>query len=224
MDTDSAEDSRTVTRLEAQKKDPNRVSVFVDGSFAFGVHVDLVVRFQLKKGLELDDATEQAIVRADEEMKARARAWRYVARRPRTREEVARMLGRAEYAPDVIEDVLHYFEEQGELDDAAYAEQYARERFRLKGHGPMRIRQDLRKKGVSSSAIEAALDALVSSVDLASKAREHAEKRWPRVAREEDALRRKKKLTDYLRRRGFSFDVIRPIVEELEAGHPSHGV
>jgi len=218
----------TITRLVAQKKDPNRVSVHLDGAFAFGVHVDLVLAYELAKGKALNVVTQEQLKEQlreqDQVLQARKRAWEYVARRPRTRDEVTRMLDRAEYAPEVIEETLAYFEDKGEIDDVAYAEAYASERFRLKGHGPMRIRRDLRKKGVPDKAIEPALDALVATADLAEAARAHAEKRWPRVAREEDPRRRKKKLSDYLRRRGFSYDIIRPIVDDLEAEHPSHSV
>lgn len=214
----------TITRLVAQKKDPNRVSVHIDGAFAFGVHVDLVLRYELAKGTLLDVETQRRLVTDDQVLKARARAWEYVVKRRRTRTEVERMLQRADYAPDVVERTLDYLEQKGEIDDAAYASAYAKERFRLKGHGPMRIRRDLKKKGVPPVAIEPALDELTASADLKAAAQAHAEKRWPRVAREEDPRRRKKKLSDYLRRRGFSYEIIRPIVEALEAEHPSHSV
>ncbi len=47
-------------------------------------------------------------------------------------------------------------------------------------------------------------------------ARSHAEKRWPRLAAEVDPFKRRKKLTEYLLRRGFSYDTARRVIEEFE--------
>lgn len=210
----------TITKIEAQKRNPSRVSVFVDEKFAFGAHVEIVMRFGLEKGQHLDAVTWQKVVSADAARMARERAIDYLSRRARSVAELRRYLRRKDFEETVVEDVVAALEEEGLLDDRAYAHAFADERFRLKGHGPGRIRSDLMQRGVARRWIDEATEAIQEERDLRAAAREHAKKRWPRLRRSEsDPRRRRKKMYDYLRRRGFSYEVIREVVEGVETEH-----
>ena len=206
----------TVTRLAGQKKNPQRVSVFIDEAFAFGVHVDLVVEFGLHKGQVLRVEEQQHIVEADRARAARAMALDYLSYRARTEYEIRQKLRRSEFADAVVEGAVAWLRELGYLDDAAYARSYVEARFRNRGYGPARLRSDLRRRGVAGRVIDAVLGVLVEEEDMLEAARSHAEKRWPRLAAEADAFKRRKKLSDYLVRRGFSYDITRRVVEEFE--------
>ena len=208
--------SGTVTRLAGQKKNPQRVSVFIDGAFAFGVHVDLVVEFGLHKGKALTVEAQQRIVAADRVRAARAAAMAYLGYGPRTEREVRQKLIRSDFGEAVAEDTVARLRELGYLDDAAYAHSYVEARFRNRGYGPGRLRGDLLRRGVASALIDAALDDLIEQEDVLEAARRHAEKRWPRLAAETDSYKRRKKLSDYLVRRGFSYETARRVIDELE--------
>ena len=208
--------SGTVTRLLAQKKNPNRVSVFIDEAFAFGVHVDLVVEFELHKGLALDVETQQQMVVADRIRAAREVALVYLGYRARTAHEVQQKLVQSGFEAAVAEDTVVRLHELGYLDDEAYARNYVEARFRNRGYGPGRLRRDLRRRGVAAGLIDTVLDEMMVQEDLLAAARGHAEKRWPRLAAEADPYKRRKKLSDYLVRRGFSFDVVRRVIDDLE--------
>ncbi|PSQ83326.1 MAG: recombinase RecX [Bacteroidetes bacterium QS_7_67_15] len=106
-------------------------------------------------------------------------------------------------------------EEDAVLDDAEYAREYMRSRFRSKGYGPVRLRRELKQRGVDRHQIEDAM-LLLDEEEVRDAAREHAQKRWPRLADEEDPRRRRQKLKGYLRRRGFSYDTIRRAADEVE--------
>ena len=211
----------TVTRLVAQQKNSNRVSVFIDGVFAFGVHVDLVVEFGLHKGQALDIEVQRQMVSADRVRAAREAALVYLGYGPRTEREVRQKLTGSGYDDDVAEDTVARLRELGYLDDAAYARNYVEARFRNRGYGPGRLRGDLLRRGVAAPLIDAALEDLIEQDDVLDAARRHAEKRWPRLAAEADARKRRKKLTDYLVRRGFSYDIARRVIDELENQHAS---
>lgn len=206
----------TITKLEAQQHDANRVSVFLDGDFAFGVHVDLVLEFDLHKGQSLSVEQQKKIVEADQVQKAKSRALNYIAYRPRTEREVRRKLYENEYNEAVVEQVVEQLRDLDYLDDVAYAREYARERFRVHGYGPYRIQSELKSRGVDRRWIEQALEELLEDEDMMEAARQHAEKRWPRVAGESNPFKRRQKLSDYLVRRGFSYDTVRTVVEEIE--------
>lgn len=207
----------TITRLAQQKRDAERVSVFIDGAFAFGLALDLAVRAGLRKGQRLDVAEQQALLDEEERLRAKAVALDYIAYQARTEAEVMRKLARKGFPEHVAEEAVERMRELGYLDDVAYARAYAKGRLDGRGHGPQRIRADLRKRGVAPKTIDATLDDLVERDDLRDSAMEHGRKRWRRLQREDDPYKRRKKLADFLARRGFDFDLIREVTEALEA-------
>lgn len=216
QDEEVNEAAPTITALEPQTHDDSRVSVFLDGEFAFGVHEDIVVKHGLREGKTLSPEEQQDIEHDEQYVEAKQTALNYLAHKPRTEEEVRRKLRKTEAAPTVIEDVVERLHELSYLDDEAYAEDYVRNRFASKKYGPVRIRRELVERGVDRHVAEEAVADLFAEEDPDAAAREHAEKRWGRLDDEEDPRRRRQKLYRYLRRRGFTSDTITPILDDLE--------
>lgn len=206
----------TITRLDSQVNNDDRVSIFLDGEFAFGVHEDLVVRHGLQVGASLTTEEIREIEADEEYVDAKQTALDYLAYKPRTEQEVRRKLQKQDVSRLVIDDVIARLYELEYLDDEAYAHDYAHNRFSSKKYGPVRIRRELEERGVDRHLAETAVDELFAEKSAWGAAWEHAEKRWPRLADEEDPRRRRQKLYRYLRRRGFTSDTIRPILDELE--------
>lgn len=205
-----------ITSLMVQKKHPDRISVFLDGAFAFGIHQELVLEFSLKKGRNLSVPEQRQIIQKDCIHRAKAKALHYLSYRARSEEEVRRKLQRSGFDETVCGQVLIRLRELGYINDADYALTYARGRFEYGNYGPNRIRYDLKKRGVNDQNIEEALAAVFRDEDgLVNKVREQAAKRWVHLAREGDLYKRRRKLFDFLFRRGFPYDVIREAVEEI---------
>ena len=207
----------TVTRLVRQQRHVERVSVFIDGAYAFGLHEDLLVEHGVHKGQRLDVAAQERLVAADRERAARQVAIEYLGYRARTEREVRQKLTRRGFDEAVAERTVERLRELGYLDDDAYARTYIEARFRNRGYGPARLRSDLLRRGVAPAHIDAALDAELEDESMLEAARQHAARRWPRLAGEADPYTRRRKLSDYLLRRGFTYDTIRRVVDELEA-------
>ena len=208
--------SGTITRLESQVHNDDRVSVFLDGEFAFGVHEDLVVKHDLREGTTLTPKEISDIEVDEEYVGAKQKALDYLAHKPRTEQEVRRKLRQRDVSLPVIDDVIARLYELEYLDDEAYAHDYAHNRFSSKKYGPVRIRRELEKRGVDRHLAETAVDELFAEADATAAAWTHAEKRWPRLEGEDDPRRRRQKMYRYLRRRGFTSDTIRPILDELD--------
>ena len=208
--------SGTITRLESQVHNDDRVSVYLDGEFAFGIHEDLVVKHSLQVGATLTPEGVRELERDEQYVDAKQAALDYLAYKPRTEEEVRRKLRQEDVPSPVIEDVIARLYELEYLDDEAYAHDYAHNRFSSKKYGPVRIRRELTERGVERRLADAAVDELFAEVDVTAAAWTHAEKRWPRLAGEDDPRRRRQKMYRYLRRRGFTSNTIRPILDELE--------
>lgn len=208
--------SATITALKQQKNDPNRVSLFLDGAFALGIHQDLVVKYDLHTGRVLTPE-EQANLEADERLiQAKQQAMEYLAHKPRTEGEVRDRLERADYSPSVIEAAIERLHELSYLDDATYAHDYVKGRFANKKYGPHRMRRELRERGVAPALIDEALAQLESRVDFPAAAQELAEKYWHRVADEPDPRKQAKRLRGYLMRRGYASSTARAAVETVQ--------
>lgn len=208
----------TITRLVAQKKDPDRVSVYVDDAFAFGCHSDVVMRRGLRKGVAVSVAEQQAALEADGVYRARGQALSYLSSRSRTEQEIRRRLLRAGFDEAPVETTVDWLRAQGYVDDAAYAEQYAKSRMGTSGYGPQRVRRELMQRGIDRSAAENAVLDAAPDEQVEGAALEQAQKRAASLMRSEsDQRKRRKKLMDFLVRRGFGYDTARAAADDALA-------
>lgn len=204
--------------MQPGRRNPARISIFLDGAFAFSAHADVVVRYGLHTRQALDTETQQAVRAADAERKAYDRALVYVGHKPRTEHEVQQKLVSAGCDSDAVAHVVSTLRIQGYLDDAAYAERYVAARFRNRGLGPRRLRAELRHRGVAIELIDSAM-AQLSHKDIVDGASRLVQKRGPRLLQEPSPHLRMKKLMDYLRLRGYGADVARPVIDEWRHQH-----
>jgi regulatory protein len=130
-----------------------------------------------------------------------------LALRARSAEEIRRRLRRRRFPPAAIEAAIARLTAAGCLNDAAFAEAWARARQERQGMGPGRLARELAAKGVGSDDIAAALRALGAERDARDVAAEAAARRLQglRTLPAETARRR---LAAYLERRGFSAEII----------------
>jgi len=225
-DADEAEEGEdrfedgTVTRVVQQRRDPERVSVFIDDAFAFGLALDLAVEAGLKRGLVLSADAQRTLVAREHQRKARAAALDYLSYQARSTAEVRKRLKLKGYDEATVEDAVTYVATYGYLDDAAYAVAYVKSRFAGRAYGPERLRQELLRKGVARDAVEAALESLDEGEQLEDAALTHARTRWAALAAESDARKRQQKTLAYLVRRGYAYDQARAAVEQAAAESP----
>jgi len=151
---------------------------------------------------------------ADLEAAYRA-AVRVEARRSHARADLRRRLIQKQHPPAAVDDALARLTGQGLLDDARFARAYAASRLG-RGRGPARLIKDLLAQGVERRLAETAVARAVTDegVDPDEEARAIAERRVRQLA-DLPAPVRKRRLTAYLLRRGFSGGKMRALVERL---------
>lgn len=209
--------SRTITALEVQKRDKERVSVYLDGEFAFGLPI--LDAAKLRTGQVLSEEEIAALREVDAVSRAMDRAVRLLARRPYSTAELRRHLASKEIAAPVIDEALNRLEGLGYVDDYAFARYWVENRERFRPRGPRALRYELRQKGVAASVIEAVLN----EVDPEESAYQAAQ---GRLARLHGQTRREFRaaLGAFLTRRGFSYEVVRAacdrVMNELEEEQP----
>lgn len=196
----------TITALKYQKRNRDRVSVYVDGRFAFGLPAILAA--SLKPGQMLTDADLESLRQEGVIEAAYNRALNYLSYRPRSRAEMVAYLQRRGAPDGQVSTVVERLEAAGLVDDEAFAGFWVENRERHRPRGPIALRYELRKKGISNEIIEAALDPL-DVTDSAYRATERKARQLSNLERPEFS----RKLVDYLARRGFGYGIAREVVE-----------
>lgn len=205
-----------ITKVERQKRSAERYNIYVQDEYAFAVHEDVLLAYQLLKGKEITLEEIKLILEEEKHKKAERAAYYYLGFRPRTRKELEDYLIRKEYTRETVRDVIHKLEAEGYLNDTDFAQKWAAERLRLKQKGPLLIKEELKQKGVALSVIEAALQQVEYEEQEAACLRT-AEKKWKQIKNKySERYEQKQKLMLYLQRRGYTFDLIRATVEKLE--------
>lgn len=199
-----------ITALEAQKKNRERVNVFIDGRFAFGLA--LIDAARLRVGQYLSDDDIAALQAADEQTRAYEFALDFLAYRPRSQAEVVRRLRDKGFLEPTIECVLHRLSQAGLIDDVAFARYWIENREQFKPRGTRALRYELREKGIADEVIDELLEE-VNPSDSAYRAIVPRLSRWRRL----DPATFRRKLAAFLQQRGFSYEVIAEVWERLQA-------
>jgi regulatory protein len=108
---------------------------------------------------------------------------------------------------DIVEETADWLERMGYVDDEEYAGQIVRH-YAAKGYGAGRVREELARRGVTREYWETALQQMPDTADAVD--------RFLRSKlRGEPDRKEKKRVSDALLRRGFSWEEIRPALSEL---------
>lgn len=201
-----------ITALTAQKRNKERVNVYLDGKFAFGLAVEAAVG--LRVGQTLTPVEIAELQDRDQFARAKEKALRYLTYRPRSESEVWRNLQQKGYEDDLITGVIHYLKERDLLDDEAFAAYWVEQRETFKPRSRLALRQELREKGVARRVIDAAV-AGVDEYAAAERAAEKRARRWDHLPFDEF----RKKMGGYLKRRGFRYDVTKTTIEKIWERH-----
>lgn len=210
---------QVITALEVQKRNKQRVNVYLDGEFAFGL--TLIEAARLRKGQTLTEAEVAALRGEDAILHAMDQAANFLSYRPRSTAEVRRSLADKDTPAPVIEAAVERLTSAGYLDDAAFARFWVQNRGEFKPLSRRALRQELRQKGLSSAVIDEALSALDERALALAAARAQLRK-----LRGTTRQIFKHKLSAALARRGFGYasiqDVLAQLIDELDEGEPDY--
>ena len=145
-------------------------------------------------------------------------ALRLLERRAHAVSELSAKLRKRGHEARCVDSVLAGFLRVGLLDDQAFARAFCEERTRTRNIGRRRMLADLRKRGVDPETAEEALAEVWDAGDgELMRARAAAEAKWRSVQRRSENVRTtKQKVARFLASRGFSFDIMHQVLDELD--------
>lgn len=192
----------TITAIKAQVKNPDRVSIFIDGKYSFSLTYDQLLEQKVRSGLELDEPALATLKKVSDFGKAYGRILNYIAVRPRSIKEVKDYCWRKQISPEDCAAITDRLVARGYLNDAAFARMWVESRRLTKAISKQKLQLELRQKGITEAVVT---EALAVSEYRESDALQDLIAKKSRQSRYQDS----QKLLQYLMRQGFRYDEVR---------------
>jgi regulatory protein len=198
-----------ITAIEKQRR-RRRANVYLDGRLALSLSLGLLAEAGLHEGDTLSPQQVDSLRQADVRHQAHEAALRLLAYRPRSEAEIRQRLARRGLPPQVVQETIARLHEQGLLSDAAFARFWVETRDQTSPRSRRLLWQELSAKGIEREVARQAI-APVAEEDAALRA---AQKKARHLQGHDYPLFRRR-LGDFLLRRGFPYSTVRTIVERL---------
>ncbi len=205
-----------VTKVEYQKKDPNRVNLYIDEEFFCGISLNTLASENLYEGLEIDDTVIDRILEKDLRSRFFTRVVEYLSHSPKTEFQVSRYLKELKFKKKgtwfkedvnidwdkLFEEILSKLKKYKYIDDEGYARSFVGSRLRNKPRGKSVLISELISKGVSKEIAQRVCNEdIENELDILKNAFE--KKYRGKVFDIKD-----QKMVSFLLRKGFSWDLI----------------
>ena len=202
-----------ITKIEIQKKNKARYSLYADDVFLFGISEDTLIHFGISKGKDYSDDQLKEIQRFEQVSQCLHQSYRYLQRRAHLRNELRTKLRQKQYSDDIIDQTLEILRQKKYLDDEVFIRQFITEAISLKKMGPLLIRQKLLARGAARQKVDDALRVSYTEENQMQNAASLAAKK--RKSLRADKKKLKQKLFSYLRQKGYASDVIVLVLENV---------
>lgn len=200
---------KEITGIKVQKRNPERVSIYLDGEYAFGL--SRIVAVWLQIGQQLSEEKIRSLSNEDSIEVAYQKTLRLINYRSRTEKEIRQKLIEKGFESNQIDIVISRLREAGLIEDGQFARMWVENRNEFHPRSHRLIKMELLQKGVAVEEIESALVESADDAELATQAAKQQIRKYDRLAWPEF----RKKLSAFLMRRGFSYGTIAPVVRSV---------
>ena len=207
-----------ITKIQRLRGRRVRYGVHLDGTLALELSDWTIGKFGLRTGDDIDEQTIDKIKSAESETQAKNIAINYLSYRPRSSKEVIDHLTKKGFVRECAESVAFSLQSARMIDDCEFAHAFVRDRLKRKPTGKALLRQQLLAKGITSAEADKTLEELISpqnQQDAANKAVKRKMELTRRSTKKLDAEKWKKRLLDFLLRRGFSFEIAQKAIHTI---------
>ena len=193
-----------------QQKNKNRVNVYLDEEFGFGIDLDNFVVLNLKIGQELSQGEIDKIVKKAEFQKTLNKILRFAMVRARSEKEYRDWLYRKKVPEVIWKDVFSKLKSLELMDDKKFARFWVESRNEFKPKPARIVRQELRLKGIDKDIIDEVLsENEIDEKEIALNLLENRKSHWERI----EKAKRGQKMAVYLVSKGFDYEVARKSIE-----------
>jgi len=198
-----------ITAIEPQQKNPQRVSVYLNGEFAF--RLTRITAGWLKVGQELSEEKIVALQAEDTNETTYQKALHFLSYRPRSSAEVRQNLTKRGTPEAVVEETITHLQRAGLVNDQEFARAWVENRNNFRPRSKSALLMELRRKGLSDEVVLPVLDVQVDEEALAFE----AARKYARRLAGLEWYEFRQKLSGFLGRRGFSYSTLSPVVSKV---------
>ena len=199
-----------ISKITPQKKNKKRSTIHINGHYAFGLSNEIVVKFDLHEGSEIDDGLIQDVLLAQEKQKIRERALRILHYRIRSVQEMKTRLLRLGFDGTMVNEIIEEFVSDNTLNDESFAQAFVADYTNLKPKGNIFVNRELLKKGIPPTTIQE----LIRSRDEKKLARNFLHKKLQHFDLNDPKDRQK--VMRRLLSRGFTPSIVYEVVSNNE--------
>jgi regulatory protein len=202
-----------ITKIEIQKRNKERVNLFLDGEYAFSLSIELVYKEGLKTNEEIDSEKLKVLAEHESLIRCKNSALRIIEKSYKTEKEVRDKLILKGYEEKPINKSIEFLKEYNFINDSNYTKAFISDK--LKSQGSQKIRYSLIQKGISKEDIDEELSNL-NKENEKNVALNIAKKKFDIIKKKEnDNYKISGKLYRYLISKGYGYDVTNEIVKEI---------
>ncbi|MGL5348090.1 MAG: recombination regulator RecX [Peptostreptococcaceae bacterium] len=201
-----------ITKIESQKKNSDRVNIYVNDEFFMAIYTELVYSFSLKKGMEVDIDNFKSILNQEMFLKAKNKALNILSKADQSERKIREKLS-TDFEQDTIDNVIEFLLKNKFIDDDILAQKIVNTNVNLNKYGKNKIKQNLYNKGLSKESI----NEVILEIDVDKEfenAMYLAKKRYERV-KNEDKNKIYQKISQHLAYKGFDYDIIKRVLNKL---------
>lgn len=205
---------KKITKISVQQNG-ERYNLFLDEEFFCGITEDTLVKLRLKKGMEVDEAALETILKEESKNKCFNYAVFLLGRRNYFEKVLVDKLREKEYEEEAIQFTLEKLYSYGYLNEQRLTAAFVNDKKRFSKKGPRYIANMLKTKGVSGELISEAIkenyqedEALENCISLLNKKLDYYRRK------SDDTYVLKGKLYAFLAQRGYDSDIIKRAINE----------
>ncbi len=204
----------TIARIEVQKKNHTRYSLYSEGEFILGVSDATLTKLNIRKGSVLNASLYEQIIKEESRWKTREYLIRLLSRRDHASFELKQKAAKKEFDTEIIHQIIEELESKGYINNQAFALKYVHDKFEFNKWGSNRIRTELIRKNIPKHYIESAIEQHFGFEKVQATLRALTLKKKSQLLRTSPE-KRKKKLFDFLMRKGYDTNCIMKEIDAL---------
>lgn len=201
-----------ITKIEVQKRNQDRVNIYVDEEFFMGIYKELVFTFNLKKGDNIDEDNLRQILKDEMFLKGKNKALSILSKTSQSEKRLREKLV-DDFEEDIIDEVIDFLKKYNLINDNELASKIVNTNINLNKYGKNKIKQNLYNKGIKKSTVDKAISE-INQDDEFENAIYLAQKRYARV-KNEDPKKAYAKVSNHLAYKGFNYDIIKSVLKTI---------
>lgn len=204
---------KKITKIEYQKNNKDRVNIYLDDKFEFGIDLNIMVKYSLSKNMVLDDEFISEILIEEDKTKAYNYAISVLSRSPKSEKELRLKITQKGYDVDLANIIIDKLKANKYIDDEDYSDRFIHDKINLSKYGRRKIKEALYHKGIDRQIIDEKLS-LISMDDEIKRAYNLGEKKLKSMSNIENN-KKYVKLSNFLIGKGFDYETVRKVVSKL---------